>query len=218
MSGEIGKLEAEILNVQTSLELIKKGFERHNAEMGLRISNAISKLPEAKKVLVRTFPLQYDDLAVYADFSVALVNSEAYNENFELSESLSSALKTEIQEFYHATASLAGKWKKLKTEEHNHMTKLAPFTEIEMVRKNNGTHAHIYTVREDKVYAGTLLISSFIGAYVPEQETDVKSLEARRFGKCPMYIARHPSRLASHDVITRHAIEYILNSLKGVKK
>ncbi len=218
MSGEIGKLEAEILNLQTSLETIKEGFERHNSEMGFRISKAISKLPEAKKVLVRTHPLQYDEIAVYADFSVALVGSSVTNEDSDLSEDLREAIKTEIKEFYHSTSSLAGKWKKLKTEERNYMGKLAPFTEIEVVRKDDGTHAHIYTVRDEKVYAGTLVISSFIGGYVPEQETDVKGLEARKSGKCPMYIARHPSRLASHDVMTRQAIEYILNSFKGAKR
>lgn len=220
MSEEISKLEANILNVQSSIETLKEGFERHNQEMGLRVSNALSKLPEAKKVLVRTLPLKYDGIAVYADFRVELIGSgdPSYGSG-ELSEDLSTAVRTEVKEFYRATEPLANKWKKLQDDERKYMNKLAPFTEIEVVRKHDEAHAHIYTVREEKVYAGTLIVSPLVGicAYVPEQETDTKGLEARRLGKCPMYIARHPSRLATHELMTEYAVKHILNSLKDAK-
>ncbi len=209
MSHEISMLENAILNLQCTQQAVVDQLDTHHEKIADEVRLRINKLPGSKKVSIKIKSFVYDGKNLMGGLSIkGLIEGEA---------NIAEIVVEAGTPYYEGILKLTKRYLGLAEKAEGFMSELAKFTEVETVIEGSSDHVHLFTVRQDKIYTGQLYlpVPPLPFVYLCNAILNPKKLEkAVRETNCPLYIAKHPSAVASHQSMTKYAVKEILKAIK----
>jgi len=203
MANELDKLEAAILNLQEPYESISKKYERAKQDYFGNLKRGLAEIPGLKEAMLLKGSL-LEQIASSTGILSTAGDEETQKKVGVLLRELDEKHGNQVRE-------LSAKKLQLEKELAEYNAKLCEFTVLTPVLEApNPDHVHIYVVHSEKAYKGQIDFGkAFLG--LERQEYRMCELEEiKSKNKCPMYIATHPSRVASPPVIFCGAVRQLL--------
>lgn len=206
MTNELYKLEAAILNLQEPYEKISSRYEKAKGEYYSELKQRLAEIPGLMGASIMEGSL----LELIGNSAAILTTAGDESTQIKVGETLQ-----ELNEKYGSKVrELYNKKYKIETELAGHNSKLATFTVLSPVQETTKPeHIHIYVVQAEKAYHGEI---DFRKGHLmlTRNEYSISQLEElKEKNKCPMYIATHPSRVASPPIIFCGAVHQLLEKV-----
>ena len=191
---ELDKLEAAILNLQEPHETTSNRYEKAKGEYLSELKKKLAKIPGLVDASLLEGSL-LETLLSSAGILTTAGDKATQERVGNLLEDLDEKYGSRIRQLHE-------KKYKIEKELAEQNVKLSDFTEVTPVlEKASPDHLHVYVVQSKKAYQGKIDFKLAVITF-ERMEYTMSQLDAIKIkNQCPLYVATHPSRVATPPVI-----------------
>lgn len=204
MNQEISKLEATLLNIESSQQPLLDKITEYDNQAAAAISRKLVELPNIKRVITQVIPATYNGIGI--THGVSITGPGEAPENTEEVHRIS---RGELDKYKSQKEKIIENILNLGEKTHDAQVNLAQYTSITQVSENRSSdHAHLFVVREKGIYLARVIHGHEIA--IPESIVTPETLiilKKRMF--CNTYEVTHPSRLADEIYMAAFATRHV---------
>lgn len=200
MNQEISKLEAALLNIESSQQPLLDKITEYDNQAAATISRKLVDLPDIKRIATRAIPALYDGLSVTHGVSIAGPGKTPENK-----EDVHRISRRELDKYLPQKEKLVEKILELGEKTNDIQIRLSCYTVITPLSEDTSSdHAHLFVVRETGIYLAKVIRGHEIA--IPVSVVELNALPMlKKTMLCNTYEITHPSRLAGIIYMTAFA-------------